>query len=83
LAAPGERRMTAVGAVRDANRWSFVWPIWSEPLSLAGIEALLTHPDLANGRSDALKLFGVAEVLRAQRISNGKFMNVTRAMPLD
>lgn len=81
--APGERRVTTVGAARDKDTWGFVWPIWSEPLSLAGIEALLTHPLLADGHSADLGLLGVLEVLRARRIPNGKFMNVTRAAPLE
>ncbi len=82
-AAPGERNMTAVGAARDAEGWSFVWPIWSQPLSLAGIEALLAHPDLTDGRTAGLEQLGVVEVLGARRIANGKFMNVTRATPFE
>jgi hypothetical protein len=39
--------MTALGAVRDGA--AFVWPIWSQPLSRAGIEALLGRSDLARG----------------------------------
>jgi hypothetical protein len=79
--APGERRMTAVGALRDDEGWGFAWPIWSEPLSRPGIEAFLAHPDLVRGALRSLRVLGVLEVQRARRISNGKFMNVTRARP--
>jgi hypothetical protein len=81
-AAPGERRMTALGAVRDDEGWAFVWPIWSQPLSRTAIEALLAHPALLEDHPQALLALGVRAVLRARRISNGKFMNVTRARPL-
>jgi hypothetical protein len=81
-AAPGEGRMTAVGALRDDGGWTFVWPIWCEPLSRAAIEALLVHPALFREGQEALSVLGVLEVLRARRIANGKFMNVTRAQPI-
>jgi hypothetical protein len=79
--APRERRMTAVGAFRDNEGWGFAWPIWSEPLSRCGIEAFLAHPDLMRSEPRALRALGVQEVQCARRISNGKFMNVTRARP--
>lgn len=79
---PTERQQSAVGAIREEGGWSFVWPIWSSPLSLAGIEALLAHPALIEGRSNTLRLMGVSEAFRARRIANGKFMNVTRGRPL-
>jgi len=59
---------------------SFAWPVWRDPASLAAIRALLTHPDLRN--PGALSELGVDHVLEAKRISTGKFMNVTRALPL-
>jgi hypothetical protein len=79
--APGERSMTAVGALRDDEGWGFTWPVWSEPLSRSAIEAFLAHPDLVRGELRSLRVLGVLEVQRARRISNGKFMNVTRARP--
>ena len=53
------------------------WPIWREPISLAGIRALLVHPHL--DRPETRAALGVVERRRARRISVGKFMNVTRA----
>ena len=79
-AAPGERRLMAIAAKRDEEGWSFVWPIWSQPMSRFGIEALLSHPDFLSEATPLRKL-GVFEVFRARRVANGKFMNVTRAQP--
>ncbi|MCC6779309.1 MAG: hypothetical protein IT537_22240 [Hyphomicrobiales bacterium] len=79
---PGERRMSALGARRGKRGgWEFLWPIWSEPLSRTAVETLLAHPDLAKDDWRALSKLGVIEVYRARRIANGKFMNVTRAVP--
>jgi hypothetical protein len=80
--APGERRMTALGARRgERGSWEFLWPIWSQPLSRTTIEALLAHPCLVKDDWRELGKLGVSEVYRARRIANGKFMNVTRAAP--
>jgi hypothetical protein len=79
--APTERRMTAVGAIHDEKGWGFAWPIWSEPLSRFTIEAFLAHPDLMGSEPRDLRVLGVEEVRYARRISNGKYMNVTRAQP--
>lgn len=72
LAVLGGRRETDGGFV-------FRWPIWRVPTSLAGIRALLGHPRL--GRPETSAALGIVEVRRARRISAGKFMNVTRALP--
>ncbi len=79
---PRERRMTVVGAFRDDEGWGFAWPIWSEPLSRCAIEAFLAHPALMHRAPLDLRVLGVQEVQCARRISNGKYMNVTRARPI-
>ena len=58
---------------------SFVigWPIWRQPVSLAGIRALLGHPH--RDRKDVRAALGIVEYRRARRISPGKYMNFTRA----
>jgi hypothetical protein len=60
------------------REFTFAWPIWREPASLAAIRAMLSHPDL---RSDAGSLahLGVEQVRLARRIVVGRFMNFTRA----
>ena len=73
--------MTVVGAFRDDEGWGFAWPIWLEPLSRCAIEAFLAHPDLMRSGPRTLRALGVLEVQCARRISNGKFMNITRARP--
>ncbi len=81
--APRAKRMKAVGAARNDREWFFVWPIWLPRLSRIGIEALLAHPDVLNGERSRVELLGVAEIFRARRVANGKFMNVTRARPVE
>jgi hypothetical protein len=82
-ALPAERQMQAVGALRDGGEWCFAWPIWTSPLSRSGIEALLAHPMLRVDDRGELRRLGVVEIYRARRIANGKFMNVTRARPVE
>lgn len=60
--------------------FSFAWPIHAVPIRYAALTGLLSHPGLR--RPDGLKHLGVDHVVRARRISVGKFMNVTRAEPL-
>ncbi|HVC61691.1 MAG TPA: hypothetical protein VND19_15170 [Acetobacteraceae bacterium] len=57
------------------------WPIWTVPARLHGIRSLLAHPALAGDAKEIGKLAaqGVAFAFRAQRISVGKFFNVTLA----
>jgi hypothetical protein len=76
---PCEERQAA--AAWDDPAQGFVWPIWTSPLSLRAIEALLTHPDVLHGRRDRLLPLGVAEVYFAQRFQAGPFMSVARAVP--
>jgi hypothetical protein len=60
--------------------FSFSWPIWREPTTLASIRWLLGHPGLL--KPNALSHLGVEYVFTARRISIGKFMNFTRAKVL-
>lgn len=78
---PGTRFM-ARGSGRDDDGIYFAWPVWTQPLSRRSIEFLLSHGDLIGGRLDKVAPLGIAEVYRARRIANGKFMNVSRAMPV-
>jgi hypothetical protein len=78
----GERvRLLALGVTAGRNELALYWPIWKDPISLASIRTLLSHPSLAEGPA-ALAHLGVVEVRRARRISVGKFMNFTRAEPI-
>lgn len=61
--------------------FSFAWPIWRGAASLQAIRALLSHPGLREPAG--LAHLGVENVLVARRISVGKFMNFSRARPLE
>jgi hypothetical protein len=82
--APSIRKPNLPPATASANgiAFLFVWPVWTEPLSLHGIERLMCHPDVVTleGWRKPSPL-GIAEVYVARRIANGKFMNVTRGVP--
>lgn len=80
----GRVRLQTV-AVRSSHKGVEVtWPIWTEPLSLLALRSLLTHPILAESAPDrqSLEPYGVYELRRASRVSVGKYLNFTRAIPL-
>lgn len=66
------------GSYKDG--FSLSWPVWSAPASLSAIRGMLAHPGLLKPKM--LTHLGVEYVLSAKRISNGKFMNFTRASVL-
>ena len=76
----GRVRPTIVGGASGADGFSFAWPIWRDPATLAAVRGLLSHPDLRE--PDGLKHLGVDHVLVARRISVGKYMNFSRARPI-
>lgn len=73
----GRVRPFVLGGSNGLDGFSFAWPIWRAPSTLAGVRGLLGHPDLR--RSGGLAYLGVDHVVVARRISVGKFMNFTRA----
>jgi len=77
----GRVRPAIIGGARGPDGFSFAWPIWREPATLPAIRALLVHPDLR--APNGLAHLGVDQVMVTRRISVGKFMNFSRARPLD
>jgi hypothetical protein len=73
-------RPHVIGGNFSAKGFSFAWPIWREPATLATVRAMLGHRDLR--KPDALAHLSVEHVLEARRISVGKFMNFSRARRL-
>jgi hypothetical protein len=71
---------TIVGGVYDREGFSFAWPVWRDPATLAAVRALLAHPSLRT--TGGLNHLGVDHVLVARRIRVERFMNVSRARPL-
>jgi hypothetical protein len=69
---------SAVASIRRDGRCCYLWPIWTEPLTLYGVEALLAQ-DLITLDAIGREARGIATVMRALRIANGKFRNVTLA----
>ena len=76
--AKGRACLVALGGGRDSlGRFTFSWPIWRDRISLTSIRCLLGHSAL-NDPNQWSRL-GIVEWRRTTRVSNGKFMNVTRA----
>jgi len=85
VARRGETRLLARASSYGADGTiRLTWPIWTRPARLPSIAALLAHPELAADGPDVAKLapIGVQAVMRAERISVGKFFNVTAAATL-
>jgi len=72
----GRARAAIPGGAWGPEGFSFVWPVWRGPTTLAAIRALLGHPALRE--PGGLTHLGVTYVFSARRISVGKFMNFTR-----
>ena len=74
----GEARLDVLGGGRDSDgAFTFTWPIWRDPISLAAIRALLGHPNLNDPATRVA--IGVVDRQRTSRISFGRYMNFTRA----
>jgi hypothetical protein len=73
----GEPQLEVLGGDRTDGSFSFSWPIWRDPISLAAIRALLGHPRLDDSSTRAA--LGIVGRRRTHRISTGKFMNFTPA----
>lgn len=77
----GIRFMTLGTSVGPDGGLAIHWPIWARPASLATIQTLLAHPALvADAQEAGMRHLDVLERRRARRVSNGKFMNFTRAV---
>ena len=60
----------------------FTWPLWARAASSASIAALIARSELAKAAPDLRALpsgAGIIALMRAERISVGKFFNVTAA----
>lgn len=73
------------GFRRQADRWSFLWPIWERPLGLKGVQSLLTLPldDLSAWPTSYRRALGIAGVFRATIVQpSGKYRCFTPATAL-
>jgi hypothetical protein len=73
--------LSVLGGAGSGDRFSLAWPIWTTPISLAAIRALLSHPQLR--KQGALDYLGVDHVRVARRISLDRLRNFTVAEPLE
>ena len=70
-------QLALISGRREHGEHTVNWPIWREPTSLAGIRALLTHPNAI--QPETREALGVVEYRSARRISHGRYMNFTSA----
>jgi hypothetical protein len=73
--------LSVLGGTGLGDRFSLAWPIWTKPISLAAIRALLSHPELR--KPGALDYLGVDHVRVTRRISLDRLRNFTAAEPLE
>lgn len=72
--------LAIAGGGQNGDAFTFAWPIWIVPASLAAIRALLSHPELRT--PGALLYLGVDHVRVTRRISLDRYRNFTCAEPL-
>lgn len=79
------RQLETTGFRTAGSRGTFfTWPIWDADLGLDEVRSLLALSDLQAEVPDRTCLLkrGVLEVFRAQRLTVGKFRNLTRGTPV-
>ncbi len=82
---PGQTRLQTTATLVGADGTQAIrWPVWTAPLDLAALRALLDHPNLVaeNGDPDALRPLGVAAVYGARRLQVDRYVNFAPAEPV-
>lgn len=81
--APVGRKLETTGFSKRDRAIEFSWPIWVCPMRLDATRSLLAHARIQDSLPDrrVLRSMGVAEVYRSERITVGKFRNLTQALP--
>ena len=80
---PVGRKLQTTGFSRRDRAIMFSWPIWVRSIGLDVTRSLLAYPQMQDSLPDqrVLRSMGVAEVYRSERITVGKFRNLTHAQP--
>ena len=87
MCAPTRRGLSTALCNKDGG---IVWPIWSSPLSMAAIRVMMTHPalkkmllkDVDQEVLYELGAYGINAVMEARLFWDGKYKNVTSAIPI-
>ncbi len=77
------RGLETTGFARRDRAVLFTWPVWECAVSPEVVRSLLASAEMQESEPDRTKLraMGVVEVYRSQRITVGKYRNLTRAYP--
>lgn len=80
---PVGRQLASTGFSRREGTTFFTWPIWDGELNADLVRSLLAHSELQKPEPNRgnLQSMGVADVLRCERVTVGKFRNLTRSEP--
>ena len=81
--APGNSQLYTTGFSRQGRATTLTWPIWTATLSVDVVRSVLSLPEIQTPEPDRRNLFamGIVEVYRSQRITVGKYRNLSRARP--
>lgn len=82
---PQSATLKTTGFTRVPRKGTFfTWPIWKNPIPLSVIRSLLALRELQddNPPRNKLRLLGVIEAYRSQRITQGKYRNFTTGVPI-
>lgn len=82
--APSANVLRTLAVRRTRREVAVTWPIWTIPVTLSALRALLTHPALLDDTPapERLAPYGVGELMRAPRIQTGKYFSFEPARPL-
>ena len=81
---PRQRKLQTTGFARRYRANEFSWPVWSPPIELSAVRSLLSLAQLQEDQPDRefLIRMGIVEVIRSQRITQGKYRNFVTARPI-
>ena len=82
--APSAKGLQTLAVRRARREVAITWPIWTVPLALAAVRALLSHPALVDDTPAPgdLSPYGVGELMRARRVQTGKYFSFEPGHPL-
>ena len=80
----GVRTLETTGFTHCSGTVSFTWPLWTLEASVDTVRSLLGLSELQKQKPNRESLLprGIAEVFRCERITVGKYRNLTQARPV-
>jgi hypothetical protein len=81
--APANREVKTRAFHYAGSVFTFCWPIWDTPITLACLTSLLGHAEITEEHPGQaiLRPLGVVEVFRARRLTVGRYRSFTAGVP--